>query len=510
MHVFDTGDSSSDRALDHHIVIIGAGFSGIGMANRLDQAGLSDYLIVEEGHGFGGTWYWNRYPGLSVDIPSFSYQFSFAKQARWSRVCASGEELREYADHCADRFRLRGRVRFGTRVTGATFDEGRDAWQLSTSTGTPITTRHVVDATGVLTQPRLPDIKGVETFAGTTMHTARWDHNLRLEGKRVAVIGTGASGVQLIPAVAPQAAHLTVFQRTPAWCLPRFDPPLPPSIRWLLRSVPGAAVAFRLLSQSYVELVIPLAFHYHRTLRLSKVLEFKARAYLRDQIPDSQLRDGLTPRYALGCKRPTFHNEYLATFNRPNVTLETDPIDRITSDSIITRDGRVHQIDALLLATGFKGLEPGNLPKFPVSGRYDAELGQWWTQHRHQAYEGVSVPGFPNYFFMFGPYSYNGSSYFNLVETQSRHILRCLSHARSAGATRIEVRPEANDRYFAEVLSRRPRQVFWQSSCSMANSYFFDARGDVPLRPSATIETMWRSRRFPLRDYCFERGLQPG
>jgi cation diffusion facilitator CzcD-associated flavoprotein CzcO len=490
---------------DPEVLIIGAGFSGIGVASSLDRAGMSDYLIVEQGEGFGGTWYWNRYPGIAVDIPSFSYQYSYAKRTSWSRVYAPGEELRDYAEHCAQSFGLHNRVRFGTKITAATFDEEDHRWQLETDRGDTLTARYVIDATGVLTQPKLPDIEGVETFAGVTMHTARWDHEQRLSGKRVAVIGTGASAVQLIPAIAPDARHLTVFQRTPIWCLPKLDGPLPRSVRWFMTRVPGGASAARLVSQSFVELIFPLAAHYDRMLRLGTVFESTARKYLRDQVHDAKLREKLTPRYSLGCKRPGFHNEYLATFNRDNVTLEVDPIERITAGGVVTQSGTAYDVDVLVHATGFKVFDSGNFPKYAVTGRGGLDLERWWDENRYQAYEGISVPGFPNYFTMFGPYSYNGSSYFNLVETQARHIVRALCHAHSNNATLIEVTKEANDRYFDEMLRRRGRQIFWQDSCALANSYYFDRHGDVPLRPTSTIETMWRARRFPLADYRLER-----
>jgi len=490
---------------DLDVLIIGAGFSGMGVASSLDRAGISDYLIVEQGEGFGGTWYWNRYPGIAVDIPSFSYQYSYAKRTSWTRVYAPGEELRDYAEDCAQRFGLHGRVRFATKITGATFDEETHRWELETDHGDAITARYVIDATGVLTQPKLPAIEGVETFGGVTMHTARWDNEQSLTGKRVAVIGTGASAVQLIPAIAPDVEHLTVFQRTPIWCLPKFDRPLPRSLRWFMKRVPGGAAVARLVSQSLVELTFPLAAHYHGTLRLATVFESIARRYLRRQVHDAELRENLTPRYSLGCKRPGFHNGYLATFNRANVTLETDPIERITAAGIVTQGGAAHDVDVLIHATGFKVFDPGNFPKYPVTGRGGVDLERWWNQNRYQAYEGVSVPGFPNYFTMFGPYGYNGSSYFNLVETQARHIVRALRHARSNNATLIEVTESANDRYFAEMLSRRGRQIFWQGRCASANSYYFDSHGDVPLRPSPTIETMWHARQFPLADYRLER-----
>jgi cation diffusion facilitator CzcD-associated flavoprotein CzcO len=496
--------SETRAGVDHEVLIIGGGFSGIGVAIALDRSGLSDYLIVEEGDGFGGTWYWNRYPGVAVDIPSFSYQFSFAKRSTWSRVYAPGDELRGYAEYCAERFGLRDRVRLGTKITAAEFDESALLWRLETDRDETLVVRHVIDATGVLTQPKSPDIDGVAAFGGTTLHTARWDPEQSLRGKRVAVIGTGASAVQLIPAIAPDVDQLTVFQRTPIWCLPKLDAPISGSARRLLGLIPGGKAAARVISQTFVELSFQLAAHYHRTLRLATIFESQARAFVSKQVHDPDLQEKLTPKYALGCKRPSFHNEYLATFNRANVTLETDPIAQITATGVRTQSGTEYEVDALVLATGFKVFDPGNFPKYPVTGRRGLDLEQWWNEHRYQAYEGVSVPGFPNYFTMFGPYGYNGSSYFNLIETQARHIVRCLRHARLMGATVVEVTPEANDRYFAEMLRRRGRQIFWQPSCALANSYYFDPHGDVPLRASPTVETMWRSRRFPLADYRFD------
>lgn len=212
---------------DYHTLIVGAGFSGIGTAIKLDNAGIDDYLIVEAGDGAGGTWYWNSYPGIAVDIPSFSYQFSFEQSLDWSRTYAPGRELRAYADHCVDKYRLRSRIRFNTKVLGAAFDEDENLWRLRLDSGAELTARYLVNASGVLTTLKLPEIDGVDSFAGVTMHTARWDHGQNLAGKRVAIIGTGASAVQVIPEIAPIVKQLTVFQRTPIWCFPKFDVPLP-------------------------------------------------------------------------------------------------------------------------------------------------------------------------------------------------------------------------------------------------------------------------------------------
>ncbi|UXA20210.1 NAD(P)/FAD-dependent oxidoreductase [Mycobacterium sp. SMC-4] len=490
---------------DYHTVIVGAGFSGIGAAIQLDRAGLADYLVVEAGDDVGGTWYWNTYPGIAVDIPSFSYQFSFEQSADWSRTYAPGGELAAYATRCVDRYGLRSRIRFGTRVSGADYQENQGLWQIELQRGAErelITARFLINASGVLTVPKLPDIAGVDAFTGATVHTARWDHDLDLCGKRVAVIGTGASAVQVIPEIAPVAGQLTVFQRTPIWCFPKFDVALPAAARALMR-LPLGRTLQRMISQAYVELTFPLAAQYFTVNPMAKRMSRLGRAYLRKQVHDPETRDKLTPRYAVGCKRPGFHNTYLSTFNRDNVDLVTEPIDTITGSGVVTTDGALREVDVLILATGFKVMDPDNVPTFPVRGRGGRSLAQFWHENRLQAYEGVSIPGFPNFFTVFGPYGYVGSSYFALIEAQTGHIVRCLRTAQQRGATRVEVRAEANERFFAEMMRKRHRQIFWQDSCRLANSYYFDEHGDVPLRPASTLEAYWRSRRFPIDDYQF-------
>ena len=245
-------------APDHDTVIIGAGFSGIGTAIKLDKSGMGDYLVIEAADGVGGTWHWNTYPGIAVDIPSFSYQFSFEQSPDWTRTYAPGRELKAYAEHCVDKYGLRPKIRFNTKVLGAVFDEETDLWRIETDAGDHVTARFIVNAGGVLTTPKLPDIDGVDSFAGVTMHTARWDHGQDLTDKRVAIIGTGASAVQVIPEVAPIVKHLTVFQRTPIWCFPKADVPLSSAARRAMR-IPGGMAVQRLMSQAYVELTFPLA-----------------------------------------------------------------------------------------------------------------------------------------------------------------------------------------------------------------------------------------------------------
>ena len=488
------------RRPDHEIAIVGAGFSGIGAAIKLDQAGFGDSVLLEAGDGVGGAWHWNTYPGICVDIPSPSYQFSFEQRDDWSRTYAPGAELKEYAESCVDRYGLRSRIRLNSKVDGAAFDEESSLWELSIAGGPTLTARYVVGATGVFAQPKPPDVSGLDAFDGKVMHTARWDHSHDLGGRRVAIIGTGASAVQVIPSIAPEVRRLTVFQRTPIWCLPKPDKPRE---QWRLDGFPGAGRIRRLASQAFVELTFPLPAHFDGVIPLAKIGERAGRKFLREQVRDPELREKLTPRYTLGCKRPGFDNDYLRTFNRDNVDLITEPIEEITPGAIRTADGSEHEADTLILATGFKVFDHGNMPPYPVLGRDAVSLEGWWDENRYQAYQGVSVPGFPNLFAILGPYAYNGASYFTLIENQSRHIVRCLKRARKDRATSVEVRPEANRRYFESMLSRRKNQVFFRGSCGTANSYYFDRHGDAPFRASPTLEAAWRSAHFDLDDYAF-------
>jgi len=419
-------------------------------------------------------------------------------------VYAPGDELKAYAEHCVDAYGLRPRIRFETRVVAATFEEEHHLWRIETAGGKTLTTRFAVGATGVFNKPVPPDIDGLDSFAGSVMHTARWDHSEDLRGRRVAIVGTGASAVQVIPSIAREVGHLTVFQRTPVWCLPKPDAPLERRFTRLLGRLPGGQAAARAASQAFVEATFPLPAHFHGVIPIASASERIGLRHLERQVRDPEVRAKLTPRYGLGCKRPTFSNSYLRTFNRPNVTLETTAIERIEPSGAVRGDDARHETDVLILATGFKVFDRGNMPPFSVSGRGGVDLEGWWDENRFQAYEGVSVPGFPNLFMVLGPYGYNGSSYFTLIENQARHIVRCLRRARREGRTSVEIRPEANRRYWEAMLARRDRQVFFQDSCAGANSYYFDRHGDVPFRPATTIEASWRSARFPLDDYRFE------
>ncbi len=494
----------------YEVVVVGAGFSGIGAGIALEKAGFQDYVILESAGDLGGTWRDNTYPGIAVDIPSFTYSFSFIQNPKWSRVFAPGRELMAYAEHCADQFGLRPHMQFNTRVLKAVFDEEREVWRLDTTQGA-IVARYLISAVGGLTQPKLPNIPGLAEFAGKTMHTARWDHDYDLTDKRVAVIGTGASAVQVVPSIAPKVRQLSVFQRTPIWILPKPDREIPSWLKSVFGAVPLAQRSVRAFTSLLFEALLVFGVIYHRqTPWLVRRIEATCRKHLARQVPDAALRAKLTPSYGFGCKRPSFSDLYYPALCRENVSLVTDEIAEVTRSGVRTRDGVLHEIDALILATGFKVFEKGNTPPFEIVGRRGVELGAFWHENRYQAYEGATVPGFPNMFLILGPYSTTGSSWFSMVEAQSTHAVRCLTEARRRRALTIEIKQEPHDAFFQDILRRQKSSLLFNNNCATANSYYFDHHGDAPfMRPSSGLELWWRSRHFDLDHYRFEAPPTP-
>jgi cation diffusion facilitator CzcD-associated flavoprotein CzcO len=322
----------------------------------------------------------------------------------------------------------------------------------------------------------------------------------------VAVIGTGATAVQLVPAIAPRVAHLDVYQRTPIWLLKKPDAEIPQWVKTTFRLLPPVQRALRLFTDVSTETVmVGAALYYRQIPGLVRWAERACKQNLLEQVPnDPELRAKLTPTYDFGCKRPSFSNDYFRSFTRDNVSLVTDPIAGIEPEGVRTRDGVLRPVDVLIAATGYRVFEKGNIPSFPVFGRGGRELGEFWEQHRLQSYEGVSIPGFPNFFIMLGPYSFIATSYFKTVEAAAQHIVRCIREAHKKGADCVEVRRRANDRYFELIQRRQKNTVFLGANCVTSNSYYFDAHGDAPmLRPMTSWEALWRARHFPLNDYSF-------
>ncbi|MFI6866896.1 flavin-containing monooxygenase [Nocardia sp. NPDC050406] len=495
---------------DHEVAVLGGGLGGLGAGAMLTRAGIDDFVIVEGSQRLGGTWRDNVYPNVAVDVPSLAYQFSFEMYPEWTRVFAPGEEIRRYVDHIADTYRLRPRCRFATTVLGLDYDEDRQWWRVRTSRGT-LTARYVITALGGLTEPKLPDIAGLAAFGGPVVHSARWPSDLEVAGKHVAIIGTGASAVQIVPWLAEHAARTSVYQRTPIWVMPKADLAIPRPLRWALDRVPGLHTAMYLLISAAAEVLMTLGAVYNRQLRpLTRLVETLGRLYLRRQVPDPQLRDSLTPTYGFGCKRPTMSNDYLRAFGRGDVELVTAPIESVTTTGIRTADGRHREVDLIVCATGFLVTEAENMPRVPTVGRDGKDLGTFWEQHRLQAYEGTTVPGFPNLFHTFGPYSVIGTSWLFMIEYQVTHAIRVITETQRRGAISAEIRREHHDAYFRDVLRRMRDTVFFANNCTTSHSYYFDRHGDAPLlRPSTMFEAWWRARHFDLDHYAYRTAAPP-
>ncbi|MFC9897541.1 flavin-containing monooxygenase [Nocardia sp. NPDC127579] len=497
------GRAAPSGRVDHEAVVIGAGFSGLGAAIELSRLGI-DYAVLERSDDVGGAWHANRYPGIGVDTAAPTYSYSFAPNPDWSRLYAPGAEVQQYAARIADDYAVRRRIRFATTVTGAHWDEASGVWTVGTADGRPVTCRMLIVATGLLSQVRRPDIAGLDSFTGAIVHTAAWDDEVDLTGKRVALIGTGATAVQLLPEIADRVEHIEVYQRRPIWVAPKPDFAMPPLARSMFRRLPGTQRALRFLNAAANE-VLALAFLVYRFFPPGiAALEALCRLHLRMQVRDKEIRSRLTPDYTFWCKRPTFSNHYLRTFNRAEVDLVTAPIERVAPHGIVTADGVAHDVDVLILATGFVLQQQGSFPPFPIVGRAGVEMGDWFHAHGYESYEGIAVAGYPNLFYLSGPYSFAGLSYFFAVESQMAHIRRVVTEMRRRCAGTFEVKRPAQQRFVAG-MDRLLRASVWRSSgCATANSYYFDEHGKPRLvRPRPTVQAYWQDRRFPLTDYSF-------
>jgi cation diffusion facilitator CzcD-associated flavoprotein CzcO len=484
-------DSRTER---HKIVIIGSGFGGIGMGIGLRKAGFDDFVILEKATDLGGTWRDNRYPGCACDVPSPLYSFSYQLNPDWSRLFAPQQEIWEYLRGCAAKYGIDEHIRYGSRVESMEWDDADRLWTVRTAEGKRYRARAVVSGAGALHIPSYPEIPGIDAFGGDSFHSSRWDPAVSLAGKRVAVIGTGASAIQLVPAVATQAGRLTVFQRTPPWIQPRPDVAIPPGTRTTLRAVPGAARALRYAVYWAME-TRALGFAVHP--RLMAPMEGIARQHLERQVADLGLRTRLTPDYTIGCKRILLSSDYYPALQRPNVDLVTDPIGAVIPSGVVTADGVTHEADVLIFATGFRVVDAAT--ELNVTGRGGVKLGDAWAACV-EAYRGVTVPGFPNFFLLLGPNTGLGhTSVVFMIETQVQHVLSCLRIlSRQKGGT-IEARLLVT-RNYNDSLQRRLRRAVW-SAGGCRSWYLDDAGVNRAIWPGFSFEYWARTRRARRRDY---------
>jgi cation diffusion facilitator CzcD-associated flavoprotein CzcO len=475
-----------------YAAIVGTGFSGLGMAIRLKQRGEDDFVVLERAGEVGGTWRDNTYPGCACDIPSHLYSFSFALNPNWSRAYPPQREIWQYLRDCAERFGIVPHIRWNTELLDATWDEAGACWHLRTSGG-PYTCAVLIVSNGPLSEPRLPAIPGIERFEGAVFHTAAWNHDADLTGKRVAVIGTGASAIQVVPQIQPKVGQLFLFQRTPPWIVPRLDHPIPTWQRRLYRILPFA----QLLPRARIFLrheIFALGLVYRPSMVKSG--ERMALRYLARQVPDPALRARLTPHYTIGCKRVLNSDDFYPAVCQPNVELVTDAIREIQGDRVVTGDGMERVVDALICATGFHVTDTDFARR--LHGRGGVSLAERWADGP-RAYLGTTIAGFPNLFVMIGPNTGLGhNSMVYMIESQIQYILDCLRAMRRCDLCAVEVRAEVQAAFNAE-MQRRMHGTVWTSGCA---SWYLDAGGrNSTLWPGFTFEFRHRTRHFDPQAY---------
>ena len=480
---------------DHDIVIVGSGFSGLGMAIRLKQAGIHDFAVLERAGEVGGTWQANTYPGCACDVPSHLYSFSFAPNPEWTQTYSPQPEIWTYLRRCADEFALRPHIRLNTAVESATWLEDERRWEVETTQGT-YRARVLIAGMGPLTEPKIPELPGLDRFEGETFHSARWNHDYDLAGKRVASIGTGASAIQYVPAIQKQVAQLHVFQRTAPWVMPHSNRPITDRERRFFRAFPPLQKLARVGVYTGREaLVLGLV----KQPRLMRFLERIARRHMRSQIFDTGLREKVTPDYTLGCKRILPSNRWYPALGKPNVELVTSGVREIRANAIVGEDGVERPVDAIVFGTGF---HVSDIPAaHRVRGRGGTLLDDIW-HGSPRAYMGSTIAGFPNLFFLLGPNTGLGhSSMVYMIESQIAHVMAALKHMHSRRATTIEIRREAQDRYNAEIDGKLKRTV-WNTGCA---SWYIDHTGrNSTIWPDWTWRFRRRARELRPDDYVLD------
>ncbi len=481
---------------DHiRIAIVGAGFSGIGAAIALSEEGYGDDLILlERRPAIGGTWHDNSYPGCRCDVPSNLYSFSFAPNPNWTETYSSQPEIERYLEVTARRYGVTEKVAFETTLDGARWDATRRVWRIETSRGS-FTADFLIGGGGLLSQPHIPDIPGAVTFSGTTFHSARWDHADDLTGRRVAIIGTGASTIQFLPVVQRSAGNVTLFQRTPPWVFPHPNRKTRGVERMAYKRWPWTQRVARARTYWIAEATLgSLLIHNKGSRRLSSL----ANKLMTRQVADPALRAKLTPTYAPGCKRLLQSNDYFPALQRPNVTVETEKIIELRPEGIVTADGAAHDVDTIIYGTGFR--VTSNPMAAKIHGADGRSLNEHWADTGMQAYYGTTIPGFPNYFMLAGPNTGIGhTSLVVMIEAQVAHVVGAFRALRTRGASVIELRPDVLARWSAEV-GRKAASTVWNSGgCS---SWYLDDKGrNTTLWPDYSFRFVRRARSFAPSDY---------
>lgn len=485
--------ASGDSGAHVRVAIIGTGFTGLAAVHALREANITDFVVLERAEEVGGAWRDNTYPGLACDVPSHLYSLSFAPNPNWQRTFASGPEICEYTRTVAHSLGMQKVTKFGEEVLDASWDETRQHWQIRTTT-LEFTADAVIDGSGPLSEPTQPAIHGLDRFAGKIIHSARWDHEHSLDGQHVAVIGTGASAVQIVPAIQPNVSALTVFQRTPGWVIPRLDRASTGTERRLLKAVP----ALRVIPRGQQYLVRDLLLHQlmHRWW-IRRGVQALAKAYLRRTVDDPDLRAKLEPDYQIGCKRILMSNRWYPALNQPNVRVETSPIQEVREHAIITADGVEHEIDVIVLATGFHATDPPIAHR--LHGRDGSSLAQTWGDSP-RAYKGVTTANFPNLFRIGSIGTGTGHmSHIMQIESGVRYAVEALRTMNAHALASVEITAPAQDRYARRVHDKFRDTVWVTGGC---DSWYLDKSGEPSVNwPSTARRYRKWTRRFDVENY---------
>jgi cation diffusion facilitator CzcD-associated flavoprotein CzcO len=485
--------STSNGRRRPRVVVIGAGFGGLGAAYELTKGGLADVTVLEKAGDIGGVWRENTYPGAACDVPSNLYSYSFARKTDWGRRYAEQPDILGYIHDTADRLGLRDLVRTGVEVTSAEYDDSAATWRVATSSGETFEADVLIPAVGQLSRPALPPIPGLDTFEGPSFHSAEWRHDVDLTGRRVAVLGTGASAIQFVPRIREVAGRVIVFQRSAPYVVPKLDRAYTDAHHAAFRKVPGFVEAMRGAIWETTEL---LGLALTKVAPLARVLHVLASANLKRRIKDPVLRAKLTPDYPIGCKRVLFSSAWYPALASDNVQVETDAVEEVTATGVRAADGRLHEVDVIIYGTGFKATE--FLAPMTITGRDGRDLHSEWADGA-RAHLGISVPGFPNMFLIYGPNTNLGSSSVILMmEQQARYIRQVVEEIARGGVARaFEVRPAVEAAYDAEVQARLDEGVW--TDC---DSWYRTASGRVTTNwPGLVHEYQRRTRVAVLADY---------
>jgi cation diffusion facilitator CzcD-associated flavoprotein CzcO len=478
-----------------HTVVIGTGFSGLGMAIQLKRDGQDDFVVLEKADDVGGTWRDNTYPGCACDIQSHMYSFSFEQNPDWTRSFSPQPEIWDYLRRVTDTYGLRRHIRFGTEVTGARWDVDENRWHVTTAAGDEYVARFVVSGIGGLHIPNVPALPGIEEFEGTAFHSARWDHSYDLEGKRVAVVGTGASAIQFIPRIAPAVGKLTVFQRTPPWIMPKPDHAIPAWLKRVFRAVPGAQRAYRSLIYWLLE---SRAAGFNGRPGLMKLAQKIASRHLAKAVADPDLRRKLTPDYVMGCKRVLIANDYYPALTRRNVDVVTDGVAEVRAHSILDTAGVEHEVDAIIYGTGFHVTDAFDYVN--ITGVDGRDLSKDWRTNGIRTHYGITVAGYPNLFFLLGPNTALGhNSVVFMIESQIRYVSQAMRLVERSGAAALAPRESAQARFQSDIQRKLVSGVWTQGGCT---SWYLDAHGvNRTIWPGYTWRYWQRTRRLDPAEY---------